>query len=276
MKKLVCLLMAAVMLMSCVACGGETKDRLEAIKERGYITMCTEPYFAPYEFIDPSKSGDAQYVGVDLEIAKYIADKIGVELRVTPLEFTAVQAGVADGKYDMAISAMAYSPSRAEAMNLSNVYMPSDTGYGFLVRKGDESKYTSIESLKDARVVTQLGSVQEGLFNSDVTKKGCKEFKLFSSMTDGYLAVAENKADVCIVAIDSADLYAAANGGLATTSFRFTVDPNMNGTVIAAPLKGTDKLMEIINQCIKELTDNGQIQKWNDYYTDYAKQLGVE
>ena len=277
MKKLVCILMAVVMLMSCVACGGgEAKDRLEQIKEKGYIEVCTEPYFAPYEFIDPSKSGDDKYVGMDIEIAKYIAQKIGVELKIVPLEFTAVQAGIADGKYDMALSAMAYSPSRAEAMNLSNVYMPSETGYGFLVREADKGKYNSIESLKDAVVITQSGSVQEGLFNSDITEKGCKEFKRVSSMTDGYLAVKENKADVCIVAIDSANIYADANGGLATTAFRFKVDPNMNGTVAALPKKGTDSLMEIVNQCIKELTDNGQIQKWNDQYTTYAKQLGVE
>lgn len=276
MKKLVCFLMAAMMLMSCVACGGETEDRLEKIKEKGVIEVCTEPYFAPYEFIDPSKSGDEKYVGMDIEIAKYIAQKIGVELKIVPLEFTAVQAGIADGKYDMALSAMAYSPSRAEAMNLSNVYMPSETGYGFLVREADKNKYNSIESLKDAVVITQSGSVQEGLFNSDIGTKGCKEFKRVSSMTDGYLAVKENKADVCIVAIDSADIYADANGGLATTDFRFKVDPNMNGTVVALPKKGTDSLMEIVNQCIKELTDNGQIQKWNDDYTTYAKQLGVE
>ena len=276
MKKLVCLLMAAVMLMSCVACGGKTEDRLEKIKEKGVLEVCTEPYFAPYEFIDPSKSGDEQYVGMDIEIAKYIAQKIGVELKIVPLEFTAVQAGIAAGKYDMALSAMAYSPSRAESMNLSNVYMPSDTGYGFLVRKGDENKYNSIESLKDAVVITQSGSVQEGLFNADITTKGCKEFKRVSSMTDGYLAVKENKADVCIVAINSANIYAEAAGGLATTDFRFTVDPNMNGTVVALPKKGTDSLMEIVNQCIKELTDNGQIQKWNDEYTAYAKTLGVE
>ena len=276
MKKLVCLLMAIVMVMSCVACGGKTEDRLEKIKEKGYIELCTEPYFAPYEFIDPSKSGDEQYVGIDIEIAKYIAQTIGVELKIVPLEFTAVQAGIADGKYDIALSAMAYSPSRAEAMNLSNVYRDSDTGYGFLVREADKDKYTSIESLKDAVVVTQSGSVQEGLFNSDITTKGCKEFKRVSSMPDGYLAVKENKADVCIVDVNSANIYADANGGLATTSFRFEIDPNMNGTVAALPKKGTDSLMEIVNQCIKELNDKGQIEAWETENKAYAAKLGIE
>ena len=275
MKKLFCILLAVMMLMLCVSCGGGgKKDRLAQIKEKGVITVATEPYFAPYEFIDPSKPAEDQIVGVDVELAKYIADKIGVKLELVPLEFTAVQAGVAEGKYDLALSALAYSPTRAEAMNLSNVYRASDTGYGFLCRAEDKDKYTSIESLENAVVITQSGSVQEGLYKENVKK--CKEFKLVSSMTDGYLAVAEGKADVCITATASGDLYSEANPGLATTSFRFDIDPNMNGTVAAAPPEGTDSLIEVVNQCIKELNDKGQIEAWDTEYTAYAAKLGIE
>jgi len=197
-----------------------------------------------------------------------------VDLKIVPLEFTAVQAGVADGKYDLAISALSYSPTRAEAMNLSNVYLASDTGYGFLCRTEDKDKYTSIESVKDAVIVTQSGSVQEALYNSDI--KSCKEFKLVSAMTDGYLAVAEGKADVCVVSIASADLYAEANGGLATTSFRFDIDPNMNGEVIAAPPEGSDSLIELVNEVIAELNADGKIEDWYDEYSEYAAKLGIE
>ena len=274
MKKLFCVLFAMVMLLSLVACGGGGKDRLATIKEKGVLSVATEPYFAPNEFIDPSKPADEQIVGLDIELAKYIADKIGVKLEIVPLEFTAVQAGVAEGKYDLAISALAYSPTRAEAMNLSNVYLASDTGYGFLCRAEDKDKYTSIESLENAVVITQSGSVQEGLYKDNVKK--CKEFKLVSSMTDGYLAVSEGKADVCITAIASGDLYAQANPGLATTTFRFDIDPNQNGEVVAAPPEGTDSLIEVVNECIKELNDKDQIMTWYDEFKAYAAKLGIE
>lgn len=277
MKRMLVVLLAVVMILGCTACsGGQTKDRLAQIKEKGYIEMVTEPYFAPNEFIDPTKTGDDKYVGLDIELGKYIAEKIGVELKIVPLEFTAVQAGIVDGKYDMAISAMAYSPTRAEAMKMSNVYQASSDGYGFLCRKEDAEKYTSIESLKDAVVITQSGSVQESLFNDQIGKDNVKEFKLVSSMTDGYLAVAENKADVCICAIGSADLYAEANGGLDTPDFLLEVDPNMNGTVVAMPKEGSDSLCEIVNQCIAELNAEGKIEQWDAEYKAYAKQLGIE
>lgn len=274
MKKLLSVLLAAIMLLSFTACGGgKESNRLEEIKERGYLTICTEPYFAPYEFIDPSKSGDEQYVGMDIEIAKYIADKIGVDLQITPLEFSAVLTGVIDGKYDLALSAMAYSPERAENMNLSKGYYFSNTGYGFICREEDKDKYIDIESLKDAVVITQSGSVQEALYNQYVPE--CKEFKLVSSMTDAYLAVAENKADVCICSCASAQLYADANGGLFIPEFRFELDESLDGTRVGATKEGTDELMELVNECIDELIESGKIEEWYAYYSDYAKTLGV-
>ena len=275
MKKIFAIVLALAMILSCAACGGSKAkgDLLEEIKAQGYIELCTEPYFAPFEFVDPSKTGDDQYVGVDIEIAKYIAEKIGVELRIVPLDFTAVLAGIADGKYDIAISAIAYSPSRAEAMRLSNVYKPNSGGYGFLTRTEDVDKYSSVEDLKDAVVITQSGSVQESLYNQNV--KACKEFKLVANMTDGYLAVAEGKADVCICSTESAQLYAEANGGLAIPDFRFEVDPNMNGTVVAMPLKGSKSLLEVVNEAIAELNAQGKIDQWNEEYTAYAAQLGI-
>lgn len=279
MKKAMAILLAAVLALACTACGGskneESKDRLAQIKEKGYIELCTEPYFAPFEYVDPSKSGDDQYQGMDIEVAKYIADKLGVELKITALDFTAVLSGIADGKYDFAISAIAYSPSRAESLRLSDVYYSTNTGYGFIVRTEDVGKYTDLDSLKDAVVITQSGSVQEALYNEYVNSD-CKEFKLVANMTDGYLAVAEGKADVCICSTASAQLYADANGGLSIPDYRFDVDPNMNGTCVAMPQEGTESLAEVVNECIAELKDAGSIETWYGEYQTAAAELGIE
>ena len=267
-----------ILVLGCTACGSkkdEGNDRLAQIKAKGYIELCTEPYFAPFEYVDPTKTGDDQYQGMDLEVAKYIADKIGVDLKITALDFTAVLAGVADGKYDFAISAIAYSPERAEAMRLSDVYYATNTGYGFIVRSEDVGKYTDIDSLKDAVVITQSGSVQEALYNQYVNG-ACKEFKLVANMTDGYLAVSEGKADVCICSTASASLYAQANGGLDIPDFRFEVDPNMNGVCVAMPTEGTESLAELINQCIAELNESGKPEEWYSQYEAAAAELGIE
>ena len=103
MKRTIAILLALILVFSLAACssgggdgGAKASNRLEEIKERGYIEMATEPYFAPYEFIDSSKEGDEQYQGLDIELGKYIAEKLGVELRIVPLEFSAVLASITE------------------------------------------------------------------------------------------------------------------------------------------------------------------------------------
>ena len=278
MKKLIAVLTVLVLALSVCSLSLAEDDRLAAIKEAGVITVCAEPYFPPMEFIDPMKLGAEQFVGVDVELAKYVADKIGVKLEYVPLEFSAVLTGIAEGKYDLAISALAWSKTRAESMNLSIGYYTSLTGgddYGFFCRIEDKDKYNTIEAVQQAVVVTQSGSVQEGYYDEFV--KTCKEFKRTSSMTDAYLAVKEGKADVCVCSIDAANLWAEANGNVTTTTdFRFPSDESKGGTRVAAAPEGTDSLMEIVNQCITELTEQGKFLEWNDTYKEYAKSLGLD
>ncbi|MBR5641383.1 MAG: transporter substrate-binding domain-containing protein [Firmicutes bacterium] len=282
MKRLTAIILAMVLVFSLAACssgggGGESEpaNRLEAIKARGYIEMATEPYFAPYEFIDSSKDGDEQYQGLDIELGKYIAERLGVELKIVPLEFTAVLASITEGKYDFAASALAYSPERAENMNLSKGYRFSDevASYGFLVREEDKDSIQKAEDTADMVLVTQSGSVQEGFVNDQIPKY--KEFKLVLSMTDGFLMVSEGKADACACDVSNGQLYADANGGLAIAPFRFTVDESTQGTRVGIP-KGEDELTEFINQCIDELRAEGTIDKWYEEYSDYARKLGVD
>ncbi len=279
MKKVLSFVWIVIMLCGFAVCEakGRSANRLDQIKETGVLKVATEPYFAPYEFIDPAKDGDERYLGADVEIMKAIADEIGVKLEIVPLDFTAVLAGITTAKYDMAISAIAYSYERSENMNLSNVYKASDTGYGFIVRTEDADKYNSIEDLKDAVVATQSGSVQEGLYRADVTDKGCKNLKLFAQMTDAYLAVQEKRADVCICSTESAQLYADANGNvLPVPDFRFDIDPNKNGVVVACPKEGTDELVELVNSVIEKLNSEGSIEKWFEEASQQAKELGIE
>lgn len=285
MKKVFAFLLALAMVFSMAACssgGGDSSgdaaepaNRLEAIKARGYIEMATEPYFAPYEFIDSSKSGDEQYQGLDIELGKYIAEKLGVELRIVPLEFSAVLASITEGKYDFAASALAYSPGRAENMNMSKGYRFSDevASYGFLVREDMIDSIKTADDTADLVLVTQSGSVQEGFVNDQISKY--KDFKLVSSMTDGFLMVAEGKADACACDINNGQLYADANGGLAIAPFRFVVDESTQGTRVGIP-KGEDELTAFIDQCIDELRAEGTIDKWYDEYSDYARTLGVD
>lgn len=255
----------------------ETGSRLDEILERGYIEVATEPYFAPYEFIDPSKPGDEQYVGSDIEMAKYIAEKLGVECHIIPLEFEAVLTGITEGKYDMAISALAYTPARAEAMEMSKGYKFSDEKiqYGLMVREENLDKIKNADDLADKTIVYQSGSLQEMFAKEQVP--ACKEEKRVSATTDGFLMVQEGKADAVITAVSTAQLYIDANKGCGMAivpDFEFVVDESTQGERVCMP-KGETELCDKVNEIIDEVLESGIYDEWFEEYEEYAKSLGL-
>lgn len=280
LRRALSLMITSVLALTLAGCGAsaEGSSRLDQIKKRGVLTVATEPYFAPNESIDPSKSGNEQYVGSDIELAELIAERIGVKLELVPLEFTQVLASVAEGKYDLAISALAWTPERNEAMELSVGYnfREDSDGYGLLVKEDKLGVINGPDDLADCIIVTQSASIQETLANEQIP--AYKEFKKVSSMTDAFLSVQEGKADAAIVASKNAQLYIDANPDAkmaVVPEFRFTVDEKYGGTRIGAP-KGETELIEAVNEVLKEVNENGQYKAWYDEYTEYAKELGIE
>ena len=254
------------------------QGRLAKIKEEGKLTVATEPYFAPQEFIDPSLTGQDQYVGADMEFAKLIAERMGVELEIVPLEFTAVQASVAEGKYDLAISALAYTPGRAEAMELSKGYHLSGESnlYGIIIRNEDAENIKSVDDLADRTIITQSGSLQEALANENIPKY--KEFKKVSSMQDAFLAVQEGKADAAVIDRENALLYIQNNPGcdmMVVDEIAFKLEEQYDGTRVGTE-KGEIQLMYFVNGVIDEMLEAGLYEKWFEEYAEYAGKLGIE
>jgi ABC-type amino acid transport/signal transduction systems, periplasmic component/domain len=258
--------------------GNGKKNRLDEIKARGYIEVATEPAFAPYEFIDPTKNGDDKYVGSDMKLSQLIADKLGVKLHIIPLEFSAVLSSITEKKYDLAISALAYTPARVEAMNLSKGYYFSknDAGNGLLIRKSDAAAIKDASSLSEKTVVVQSGSLQELFATQQIAKS--KELKRVSATPDGFLMVQEGKADACVTSISTAQLYIDANpssGLMVVKDFKFKEDESTSGVRIGIS-KGEDELTAKVNEIIDEVVKSGDYEKWYKEYTEYAKNLGIK
>lgn len=281
-SRIASLALAALLSASLAGCSAASADaegsRLDEIKERGVLQVATEPYFAPNEFIDPTKEGDERYVGADIELARAIADEIGVELEIVPLEFSAVLASVTSGKYDLAISALAWTPLRGEQMEMSIGYhFDEESLYTVLVREEDAANYNSIEDLKGKKVVCQSGSLQEQLIKDAMDVSELDELLYVSATTDGYLMVSEGKADACVCASANGELYAEANGGLTILpdAINFPVSDEYAGERVGAP-KGETELIEVVNGVIEELNESGQYNEWYDEYAEYAGTLGID
>lgn len=245
-------------------------SRLDTILEEGVITLCTSPYYAPYEFIDNTKSGQEQYVGSDMALGRYIAQKLGVKLEIVPMEFSAVLAAIARGKYDIAIGALTYTPKRAKSMELSAAYKKG-AEQGIMVRKENAKKYSSMADFNNSNVTISFhsGSLQEQLVQMQLPKA---TQHIFDTVQNAVLALVAGKVDAVAVAIPNGELYVQANPELEILPYRF--EQEVSGLVVAAQ-KGETELVARISQIITEVVEKDLYTTWTNEAQAIAATLGV-
>lgn len=271
MKKLFCAALAAAMLMATMSGCGSSQNRLEKILESGKLVLATSPDFAPLEFEDLS-SGEAQYVGSDIELAKYIAEKLGVELEISAMDFSAVQAAIPSGQADIAISGFARTEERAQNMELSTPFnITEDGGQTVLVAKGEGANYTAAEDFSGLQIGAQNGSLQYNLVSSQLPED--VEIVPVGSLNDGVLMLETGKIDALASDLSNAELLLESHDGIETTDFMFEYSSEGN---VAAVKKGETELIEAVNEIIEEVNELGLYQQWKDEATELAKSLGLE
>ena len=244
-------------------------SRLDAILDAGVITMATSPDFAPYEFEDVS-SGETTYAGADIELGKYIAEKLGVELQIEAMDFNACQGAVSMGSVDMSISGFAYTEERAENMGISDGYNISDEGQGIIVLKERADELSNAEAFSGLTLAVQNASLQQQLRNEQLPDS--KE-EIVTSLNDGVMMLITGKIDGLICAVPTAEQYCVNYPELAVSEWKF--DYQSQGTRILVP-KGEDELLEAINEIIAEVNESGIYQEWVDEGIELATSLGLE
>ncbi|MBR1560662.1 MAG: amino acid ABC transporter substrate-binding protein [Clostridia bacterium] len=250
---------------------------LASVREAGVLRVGTEPYFPPQEFIDPALEGQDRYVGADMELARLVAQRMGVELEIIPMEFTHVLDAVSEGECDLVISALAYTPERASRVTLSKGYNYAEAGAGsgLVIRAADAGAIAGLDDLNGRDVIAQSGSLQEALTAQHVT--GYREFRRVGSVEACYDAVARGDMDAAICDIESALAYIEGSPDCGLTvveDARLVLEPQFDGDRVAAK-KGELQLMYFVNGVIDELLESGQYRQWFIEYEEYARKLGM-
>ncbi|MBP3239946.1 MAG: transporter substrate-binding domain-containing protein [Oribacterium sp.] len=152
------------------AAGDAAKDTTEAAATEaaaefttitpGKLTIGTSPDFAPYEFYHIN-NGNPELVGFDIALAKKIAEELGLELQVVPMDFDGILMELQNGNVDLGISGFSPSPERAQTFDFSDIYYTG--GQAFVIRKADADKYKDYAAFDKLPVGAQTGSIQMGL-----------------------------------------------------------------------------------------------------------------
>lgn len=298
LKKFLVLMLGIVMVFSMAACGGssdsaesadsgetaetESTSEVSAAYDKilaglneesdptdGQLTVATSPDFAPMEFVDLSRSGDEQYVGFDILLAKDIANKLNKELVIKPMSFDAVQAAVQTGSVDMGISGFSWTEERAENYYLTRWYKAgeNETEQTIITTKANDGKLTTADSYKGLKVGAQGGSLQKILVEEQLKDS---ELVLYENLNDACTALMTGKIDALAVATGNGESFISANpDDLVMTGFQFEVDDLYKNNVVMINKNNTE-LGEQVNAILDQQEKDAV---WDTWY-EAAQMLG--
>lgn len=270
MKKIIALVMALAMLSSLFVMTGSAEEKAEVkTVTPGVLTVATSPDFAPMEFVDATKEGQDMFVGFDVTLAKYIAERLGLELMIMPMSFDACQTAVYAGTVDMAISGFSWTEERAENYNISDYYHAGDNEDQQLLitlaSNGD--KYSTAEGLKGAKIGAQNASLQQSLTTEQLPDN---ELVLFTDLGTAVLQLKNGDFDCIAVAKGNGEAIIASNPEIAQSGFFFDVDEKYTGNVVLLQ-KGNDAMTEAVNEALDASKD-----EWNTWYEEAKAISGIE
>lgn len=247
--KLISVLAALAIALICCGCGAKSMTAKE-----GKLIMATNAEFPPYEY----KEGD-KIVGIDAEVAKLIADKLGLELEIADVDFDSIIPGVQSGKYDMGMAGMTVTDERKEKVNFSDSYA---TGVQVVIVKED-SEIKSIDDLEGKKIGAQQGTTGY-IYASDTPENGGYGEENVTGYQNGALAVEAlkgGKVDCVIIDNEPAKAYVAANEGLKILDTEYVTE---DYAICFA--KENTELQEKVNDTLKELIEDGSVKKVVDKY----------
>ena len=233
----------------------------EAVDTDEELVVAMSPDFAPMEFVDLSRSGDDQYVGYDVLLAKYIANKLGKKLVIKPMSFDAVMTAVQTGSVDMGISGFSWTAERAENFFITDWYEAgeNETEQVVITTAENEGKFTDAASFEGLKVGAQGGSLQELLVKEQLPGAECV---LMTDLNDLCTALLTGKIDALAVAQGNGESFISANDGkLALSGFQFEIDEKYKNNVVLIN-KDNAELGEQVNAVIAQQKADDVADAW--------------
>ena len=271
MKKLMCLILSAVLMLSVFAgCASQKQDAdaidysamtIEELKPliktitSGKLTMVTSPDFAPYEFYALSENNKPTLAGFDIALAHYIADFLGLELEIIPMDFDGTITELSTGKADIGMAGYSPDPEREKSMLFSDIYYTGTQC--FVTTQANKDQFTAIADTNKAeyQIGAQVGSIQAKLAKANSPDADIVEL---SKVTDIIAELLAGKLDGAYVETIVAAAYAKNYPDL---SVAMDVPYEAAGNVVGVN-KSNAPLQAAVNLAIKAAIDDGSLAQF--------------
>lgn len=235
--------------------GGAADDAGDSASEefttvnKGVLTMATNAYFPPYEYYEGE-----EIIGIDAEIAKAIADKLGLELKIEDMEFNSIVIAVDGGKADMGLAGMTVTEERKETVNFTDSYA---TGIQAII-VAEDSDIASLDDLSEKKIGVQLATTGDTYATDDF---GEDFVERYNKGADAVMALKQGKIDAVIIDKQPALSFVESTEGLKLLDTDYVQED-----YAACIAKSNEPLLNAVNGALTELKEDGTIQNILDKY----------
>ncbi|ERJ11179.1 transporter substrate-binding domain-containing protein [Haloplasma contractile] len=226
------------------ACNNKEQDLYEKIIEEGKIVVGTEGTYAPFTYHD-AETGDL--TGFDVEIAREVAERLGVEVEFLETKWDGLLAGVNTGRYDIVANQVWKKPAREEAYTLTDPYML--TNAVLVVQEGN----TTITSLED--IAGQKGAHSLTSAYADMAREKGAEIVGVDTFTEAVQNLINGHVEYTINDTATVAYYLAQNPDANVKALNLELD--QFEVVFALPKENANTLEEKINAILEDMRNDG-------------------
>lgn len=245
MKKLLGVILLFLVSMTMIGCDNGPVNTWVGIEERGYFIVGLDDTFAPMGFRD----NDGNLIGFDVDLAKEVSDRLGVEVRFQPIDWDSKVLELNSGTIDMIWNGLTVTESRQEEMLFSNPYIANTQM--ILVRK--DSGIDTIQDLAGLKVGVQISSASEEAVNANAIVDQLGELVRYDTFNAALLELDNGTIDA--VVIDE-------------IMGRYVISQTDNTYDVASENFGEEEygvgfrlestqIKDVINQVLQEMIDDG-------------------
>ena len=261
-KMLSVILTVAMMAAMLVACGSsdssdskKSDEKTESTDSKDTIKFGTNAEFPPFEYV--TQDGViGEFDGIDIAIAKEIAEENGMEAQIENMEFDSLIVALQNGQVDAVIAGMTVTDERAEAVDFSTPYYTA----------------TQVMVVKDGPDITKASDMEgkkicviQGYTGETCVKDLGYDYEAFKKGTEAIMELVNDKCDVVVIDSATAQKYVADNDGLKIVEDNDAFDSEEYAIAVQ---KGNTELLDKINTAIEKLISDGKVSEYAAKYTD--------
>ena len=265
-KILIIVLALAIAALAFTSCG-KKGSTLDDVKKSGQLIVATSPDFPPFEDLGSGEGSVDGVVGIDVDILKVIASKLGVKLVIKSMDFDAVLSGVAASKYDIGAAGISKDPDRAKNMLFTEPYCSASQV--IVVKEG--STISGKADLGGKKVSVQTGTTAENLcMDAGYTVSA------YASNNDAQAALTTGKVDAWVIDdLTAGEMVAKYNSENSDKLVILKESLSADESYAFIASFGSETLVEEINKIFAELINDGTIEQiFAKYDAPYFAPLG--